>query len=316
MPDKIQGVRSMGKASTSMESMGQLFSQMLTDVPDKEKEANMNPEKICTAMRTSWETHGRQGAKGKRNQQQAQKLSAVKQNTGPPNFQQQQQPQQQQRRDQDGRGRGRGRRGKRGGRKNNQQQLGANEAQQPQQPQQDYSQVAGPSNYQQPPTTQWVPAPAQQTVPYNPYLDPANPYAPGPRDMGYFASRIMAGRPLPPVPPSNPLNSTWPTFGKACDLAGRLDVRPSIETLKTLEMAEMAKERVHRDPPMDPHPTKCAKKQPRGEAQGASGKVKDDDVVSLNYSTDGMDEDLAEGNDAFLETPEYNVDSECNDMAG
>ena len=127
----------------------------------------------------------------------------------------------------------------------------------------------------------------------------------------------MAGRPLPPVPTANPLDSTWPTFGKARDLAGRLNVRPSIETLKTLEMAEMAKERVHRDPPpTDPRPTKRAKRQPRGEAQGASGKVKDDDIVSLDYSTDGMDEDLAEGNDAFLETPEYNVDSECNDMAG
>src|SRR5258708_16561396 len=242
MPDKIQGVRSMGKASTSMESVVQLFSQMLADVPDKEKEANMNPKKICAAFRTSWETHGRQGAKGKQNQQQAQKLSAVKQNTGPPNFQQQQQ-----RGDQDGRGRGRGRRGKRGGRKNNQQQLGANEAQQPQQPQQDYSQVARPSNYQQPPTTQWVPATAQQTVLYNPYLDPSNPYTSGPREMGYFASRIMAGSPLPPVPTANPLNNNWPTFGKARNLAGRLDVRPSIETLKTLEMAEMAKERVNHD---------------------------------------------------------------------
>src|SRR5258708_16331055 len=260
-------------------------------------------------MRRPWENRGRSGMKGKQNQQKDQKLSAVKQNTSPPNFQQQQQPQQQQCGDQDGRGRGRGRRGKRGGRKNNQQQLGANEAQQPQQPQQDYSQVAGPSNYQQPPTTQWVSAPTQQTVPFNPYLDPSNPYAPGPRDMGYFASRIMAGRPLPPVPTANPLDSTWPTFGKARDLAGCLDVRPSIETLKRLEMAEMAKERVNREPPpMDPCPPKRARKErPRGEAQGASGKVKDNDIVSLDYLTDGMDEDMAEGNDAFLETPENNV---------
>src|SRR5258708_28667116 len=305
----------LSKALASMEAVVQVFAQMINDQTEDQKRESLEPEKICTAMRMSWETLGRSRAKGKQNQQQAQKLSAVKQNTGPPNFQQQQQPQQQQRGDQDGRGRGRGRHGKRGGRKNNQQQLGANEAQQPQY---DSSQVAGPSNYQQPPppTQQWVPAPTQQTVPYNPYLDPANPYAPGPRDMGYFASHIMAGRPLPPTPPSNPLNSTWPTFGKARDLAGRLGVKPTIETLKTLEMAEMAKERVHRDPPTDPRPTKHAKRQPQGEAQGASGKVKDDDVVSLDYSTDGMDEDLAEGNDAFLETPEYNVDSECNDMAG
>src|SRR5258708_13380014 len=180
-------------------------------------------------MRRPWENRGRSGMKGKQNQQKDQKLSAVKQNTSPPNFQQRQQQQQQQCGDQDGRGRGRGRRGKRGGRKNNQQQLGANEAQQPQY---DSSQVAGPSNYQQPPppTTQWVPAPTQQTVPYNPYLDPANPYAPGPRDMGYFASRIMAGQLLPPVPTANPLNSTWPTFGKPLDLARPPPLTPSIQT--------------------------------------------------------------------------------------
>src|SRR5258708_4096579 len=317
IPRNVQGMMILSKAPTSMEAVVQVFAQMINDQTEDQKRESLEPEKICTTMRMSWETLGQSGAKGKQNQQQAQKLSAVKQNTGPPNFQQQQQSQQQQRGDQDGRGRGRGRRGKQGGRKNNQQQLEAHEAQQPQY---DSSQVAGPSNYQQPPppTQQWVPAPTQQQVPYNPYLDPANPYTPNPRDMGYFASRIMAGRPLPPVPPSNPLNSTWPTFGKARDLAGRLDVRPSIETLKTLEMAEMAKERVNHDPPpTDPHPPKCARKErPRGEAQGTSGKVKDDDVVSLDYSTDGMDEDLAEGNDAFLETPEYNVDSECNDMAG
>src|SRR5258708_25773735 len=126
-------------------------------------------------MRRPWENRGRSGMKGKQNQQKDQKLSAVKQNTSPPNFQQQQQPQQQQCGDQDGRGRGRGRQRKRGGRKNNQQQLGANEAQRPQY---DPSQVAGPSNYQQlpPPTHQSVPAPVQQQVAYNPYLDPTNPY--------------------------------------------------------------------------------------------------------------------------------------------
>src|SRR5258708_22171440 len=161
IPKNIQGMMILSKAPASMEAVVQVFAQMINEKSDAEKK-ELEPEKIINAMRTSWETHGRSGAgRGKQNQQQAQKLSAVKQNTGPPNFQQQQQqPQQQQRGDQDGRGRGRGRRGKRGGRKNNQQQLGANEAQQQQQPQ-DYSQVAGPSNYQQPPppTQQWVPAP-------------------------------------------------------------------------------------------------------------------------------------------------------------
>src|SRR5258708_38071195 len=110
IPSKVQGMMILSKAPTSMEAVVQVFTQMINNQSESQKEESLEPEKICTAMRMSWETLGRSGTgKGKQNQQQAQKLSTVKQNTGPPNFQQQQQPQQQQRGDQDGRGRGHGR---------------------------------------------------------------------------------------------------------------------------------------------------------------------------------------------------------------
>src|SRR5258708_39115859 len=126
IPRNVQGMMILSKAPPSMEAVVQVFAQMINDQNEDQKRESLEPEKICTAMRMSWETLGQSGAKGKQNQQHAQKLSAVKQNTGPPNFQQHQQPQQQQRRDQAARERGRGRRAKRGGRKNTQQQLGVN----------------------------------------------------------------------------------------------------------------------------------------------------------------------------------------------
>ena len=46
---------------------------------------------------------------------------------------------------------------------------------------------------------------------------------------------MNAGRPLPPTP-STP--SFYPHFDKALDLAHRLGVKPTIETMKTLEMAQ------------------------------------------------------------------------------
>jgi len=51
--------------------------------------------------------------------------------------------------------------------------------------------------------------------------------------------------PLPPTPTAfkRPEHLPWKPFSRAIDLANRLNVRPSIETLKTLEMAEMEKER-------------------------------------------------------------------------
>src|SRR5258708_33949733 len=92
IPSKVQGMMILSKAPTSMEAVVQVFAQMINDQTEEQKQESLEPEKICTAMRMSWETLGRSGAgKGKQHQQQAQKLSAVKQKTGPPNFQQQQQ---------------------------------------------------------------------------------------------------------------------------------------------------------------------------------------------------------------------------------
>src|SRR5258708_29215364 len=104
IPRNVKGMMILSKAPQSMEAVVQVFAQMINDQTEDQKRESLEPEKICTAMRMSWETLGRSGAKGKNNQQQAHKLSAVKQNAGPPNFQQQQQPQQQQCGDQDGRG--------------------------------------------------------------------------------------------------------------------------------------------------------------------------------------------------------------------
>ena len=310
VPIKIQGMIMLSKAPPSMEAVIQPFSQMLKNTGTKE--SDLEPEKVAAAMRTSWETNQQAGRC--KNQQQVNKISAVKpaQNS-PPNFQQQQQPQQQQRGDGDARGRGRGRRRKRGGKRNAQQQLQPVEMDEvepysPHQP--------GPSNQpsqQQPqPQVQWVPMPTQPPANYgNPY-SPTNPFA-NQRGMGDFASAILAGRPLPPVPPISPLNSHRSTFGKALNLAHPLGVKLTTETVKTLEMAKMPKKRETHHP----LPQKHARKElPRGYVQGIEGKVKDDDVVSLDFTEDGMDQDLADGNDQYLGNEEYNVDSEVADLAG
>ena len=153
--------------------------------------------------------------------------------------------------------------------------------------------------------------------------------------MGYFATQMKAGRPLPPTPPIpsfQPTESFFPHFNKAMDLAHRLGVKPTIETVKRLEMAqqEMAW-KSH-----DPQPTKsrkCARtsQQPRGEAQGftgkGKGKAKDDNKVSLDYSGDEMegylnDEEMEEINpldqpgDNNLGTMEFDVDNEVAEAAG
>ena len=101
------------------------------------------------------------------------------------------------------------------------------------------TQQAGPS---QPPPHQWVPAPTPPS------------YTSGPANMGYFAAQMREGRPLPPIPPTSPTPPTksfYPHFNKAMDLAHRLGVQITIETIKKLEMAqqEMARK------PQDPHPT-------------------------------------------------------------
>ena len=77
--------------------------------------------------------------------------------------------------------------------------------------------------------------------------------------MGYFAAQMKAGQPLPPTPPTpsfQPTESFFPHFNKAMDLAHRLGVKPTIETVKRLEMAqqEMAWKSC------DPQPTKSRKR--------------------------------------------------------
>ena len=135
------------------------------------------------------------------NQQRANKLSAVKR-------QDNQNPQFQQQQHGEGEWRGgRGCRGKRGGRRNqpanSQQQLQQAPVQtEPQQP------PAGPSNQQN----------------FN--------FAPGPANLGYLTTPAT----IPPPP-----NTMYPTFNKAVDLAHRLGVPTTIETLKTLENAEIAR---------------------------------------------------------------------------
>src|SRR5882762_8129340 len=124
--------------------------------------------------------------------------------------------------------------------------------------------------------------------------------------LGHLASTLQAGMPLPPTPTAfkRPEHLPWKPFGRAIDLAHRINVRPSIETLKTIELAEMEKERdaalqkdfedieTAREESCDPRPRKRARgvKKPRGQAIGmmsavrGKGKARDDDVVSLDFT--------------------------------
>ena len=90
IPKKVLGMMMITKAPSSMESIVQLYSTILTDSTLSEQEEKLDPEKITLAMRGSWETHGRAGM-SRSNQQQVNKLSAVKPaENQPPQFQYQQ----------------------------------------------------------------------------------------------------------------------------------------------------------------------------------------------------------------------------------
>ena len=81
----------LAKAPASMETIIQMFSQILGDAEKKKVDDELIPEKVVHMMRTSWETHGRAGMSCN-NQQRANKLSAVKPiGNQPPQFQYQQQ---------------------------------------------------------------------------------------------------------------------------------------------------------------------------------------------------------------------------------
>jgi hypothetical protein len=297
----------LAKAPSSMEATVQILCHNLESGEiDSE---DLAPEKIALQLRNTWETSRCEG-RGK-NQQQANKLSVVKPaNNQPPNFQQQQQ----QRRDgNQGRGRrgGRGHRGKRGGQKNAQQQLQQNTVEQTpvqkllQQLAEATKQAAQPGPSSGPshsgPSHQWV---------------PDNSFAIGPSNQGYnsFTSSLQAGKPLAstitnpylgpgsslfmpkreskkPLPqtPSGPYSGHYPTFNAAINLAHKLDVPATVQTLKILEMLELAKT-------SSKPPRKHARKEqlPRGEVQEESadykgkGKAKDDNIVSLDFTGDEL----------------------------
>ena len=123
------------------------------------------------------------------------------------------------------------RRGKQGGKKNAQQQL-----------QQGVTQELPPSTPQQPPP------PSFQFTPQE----------------GYFAS--MASVPfIPPMPPP-PSTSIYAPFNCALDLAHNIGVHPSIETLKTLEVAEIEKAR-------DSRPNKWKRIAPHGKNRGLEARI-------------------------------------------
>ena len=204
LPKKVLAMMMLSKAPPSMEVTVQMILQMTDDLGADE---SLDLDTIVKAMRASWEAHGQAGA-SRFNQQRANKLSAVKQAGEPPQFQYQQQQHgesSQQQRGGWGLGGGskRGRRGKRGGQKNAQQQL------QQAMVQSEPNQQAGPS---QPPPHQWVPAPTPPS------------YTSGPANMGYFATQMKQGCPLPPTPPTpsfpptppiQPTESFYPHFGVA-----------------------------------------------------------------------------------------------------
>ena len=123
--------------------------------------------------------------------------------------------------------------------------------------------------------------------------------------MGYFAAQMKAGRPLPPTPPtpyfppSPPIQPTelfYPHFGVAMNLSKKLGLKPTIETVKRLEMAqqEMARKKSSDPRPTPRNPRKCMQnlQQPQGKPQGLEGKgkerAKDDDEVSLDDSEDEL----------------------------
>jgi len=229
IPEKVQVMMIIAKCPPSMETIVQLFT-----ADGKFKDITI--EKLANHLRQSWLASTRQGGINSnyhQNQQRANKLSAVKRQDGEqPQFEQQQQ--------QFGGGRGRGtRRGRCAGRGRNQQQ-----------------------QLQQAPV-EAAPQPSPP-VPANNIAGPSNlqhfQFAAGPSHLGYFASQA-AGPALPKVSSS----STYPSLDRAITLARKLEVRPLIETLKTLEMAELAKEQ--RDPRKRP---RTEDNLPRGRAVGLS----------------------------------------------
>jgi hypothetical protein len=91
IPDNVKGLMILSKAPASMEATVQIIC--LATSANKGQLKDLTPEKVAKTLRETWENHGREGSC--KNQQQTNKLSAVKPaGSQPPNFQQQQQQQQ------------------------------------------------------------------------------------------------------------------------------------------------------------------------------------------------------------------------------
>ena len=58
IPKKILSMMLLAKAPASMETIVQMFSQILGDAEKKKVDDELIPEKVVHIMRTSWETHG------------------------------------------------------------------------------------------------------------------------------------------------------------------------------------------------------------------------------------------------------------------
>ena len=117
------------------------------------------------------------------------------------------------------------------------------------------------------------------------------------------------------------------------DLAHRLGVKSTIETVEKLEMAQQEMAWNPCNPcSTNPNPRKRTRnsKLPRGQAQGfeekGKGRAKDDDEVSLDYpgnkmegyfNDDEMEEvdPLIDNGDNDLETMEFDIDREVANCA-
>jgi len=270
--EEVRGMMLFSKIPPSMNNLAQFMNQN-----DDIKAITF--EFVRRAISLDYESR-----KVRRQPSRANKLSAVKRQQGEPSFSQQQQQRPQQWDNARGRGgRERGQ-GKRGGRKFNQQQQGM--------------EIDEESPFSPP-----SPNPSLQQQ-----------YAAGPSSQGYAQIASPLSHQLPPpffmhhsmVPSekskvSEPLpESIYPSFAKALKITKEIGVKPTIETVKTIETAELNR-------PSDPRPKKKrrALDQRIGSSRGESGKVKApklaaeredrDEVVSLGGSEDCLIEVFEQG---------------------
>ena len=253
IPDYLQAMILIAKFPPSMEALAQHACQ----------EANCQKLKVTEirrAMSLSWEqTSSRR--KSKQNQNQAKKISAVKHRPNKPSFQQQQG-------ESSGSGQGQGKNKKRGncaGRNRGRGQGGFE------------NQQARPATEQQQPAPP-PPAPTQPAPPQFQFGHIASPAI----QRGNLLSAHSFQAPAmfqscPPlikrIAPQEPPKLVWPSFSAAHSLAKDLGVTPTVQTVKILESAELART-------SDPRPK--AKKRKIQE-------INNDEVIDLGWSEDDID---------------------------